>query len=85
MNKAEYRKRLLALHPDQNGGDHSRVNEMMELQASWHERNTHCAGDCGKVLSVAQVRRGGTFCGKQCSNISTNSKKTKPKKLKRNL
>jgi hypothetical protein len=74
---------LRALHPDTNGGDHSRTEE---FQAAIREHRIHnqvCACGCGKLVDPARMRLNpktklaGQFCkGRYVGNL-----RRKPRKL----
>jgi hypothetical protein len=86
MNRAEYRQKLRELHPDLNGGNHSAVTQLMQVQQVWREQNTVCRrAGCNRNLTAAQVKKRGEFCGVQCRAIAINKQFEKPKKLKQNL
>ena len=74
---------LRALHPDTNGGDHSRTEEFQRALREHRIRNTFCACGCGQKIDPARMRfnpktkLAGQFCkGRYVGNILR-----KPRKL----
>jgi hypothetical protein len=81
MSTEEYRRQLFALHPDTNGGDHSRVPELLKLMRKWKLNNTFCACGCGRKIRPDQLKRRKPckFSSQQCANRHTNNLRRKPK------
>lgn len=81
MNLTQYRQRLRELHPDQNGGDHSRVAELMQVQRAWREANTYCACGCQRKLSRHQINRKRKYALRHCARLVRARNERKPKKI----
>jgi hypothetical protein len=79
---SQYRLRLKELHPDCNGGDHSKVEELQSLISAHKEHNTSCMCGCGRYILPCHIRRGKKqrYFSRQCARIHRD--KLKPKKLK---
>ena len=78
MTRVDYKRRLGELHPDFNGGDASRVEELHALIFAWRLDHARCARrGCNQRLSRTQVQRGGLYCGVQCLNRATARRKAK--------
>lgn len=83
MTKNFYHTRLKVLHPDLNGGDHSRVPELQEIVRAWKYENTFCACGCGRKMSRTQLSRKppSRFVGKHHGRLITAKAQRKPRKI----
>ncbi len=60
---------LLRLHPDFNGGDSSRVDELQDF-LSERRLQRQCAGGCGRKLPKVRVKHGCTYYSRLCWQLS---------------